>query len=374
MTNKQIISDLGLDQSYWLAKKYAGKLSGLLSLINDLEKLPGYKVSLTGVKGNYEMVRDMPKLSQLDYRRKEQFFEAEKQQQNCKMIYGEFEQWQTVEISHNTGCYKFPFPMNNRLYNVIASMAGEVMMEDKKEVQVLNSILIDSKFLKVLPKAIKFIAKDELRPAMQHICLSFDKGICEVVATDAHRLYLSPKFECSQLEDTKMLISAESAKKLSKIKPEGDTIEIGILTTGEIMVMGCIYPIFDARFPDYKVVIPEYDKSMEFETKAFINNVNKVLPSSNKRTSQVTFHLNGSIALHSEDIDMGLECDANMMYVSKDFPDTDIAFNGKMLVDSLGIFKDKTIKMKSHGHSHHAGIFTNDSDTVLVMPLLLNTR
>ena len=371
MTQKQIISDLGIDQNYWLAKKYAGKLSGLLSLINDLEKLPGYKVSLIGAKGNYEMVRDMPKLSQLDYRRKEQFFEAEKQQQNCKMIYGEFEQWQNVEISHNTGCYKFPFPMNNRIYNVIASMAGEVMMEDKKEVQVLNSILIDSKFLKVLPKAIKFIAKDELRPAMQHVCLSFDKGICEVVATDAHRLYLSPKFECSQLEDTKMLISAESAKKLSKIKPEGDTIEIGILTTGEIMVMGCIYPIFDARFPDYKVVIPEYDKSMEFETKAFINNVNKVLPSSNKRTSQVTFHLNGSIALHSEDIDMGLECDANMMYVSKDFPDTDIAFNGKMLVDSLGIFKDKTIKMKTDGKNYMAGIFTNGLDTVLLMPLML---
>jgi len=52
MTQKQIISDLGFDANYWLAKKYASKLVGLFSLINELEKLDGFKVCLNGVKGN----------------------------------------------------------------------------------------------------------------------------------------------------------------------------------------------------------------------------------------------------------------------------------------------------------------------------------
>lgn len=96
------------------------------------------------------------------------------------------------------------------------------------------------------------------------------------------------------------------------------------------------------------------------------------MPYSNKFTSQVNFHINGSIALHSQDVDFSFECNADMPYISKNIPDTDIAFNGKMLNECLSIFKDSTLKFKTDGKSTQAGIFTNDTDTVLIMPLMLN--
>lgn len=373
MNQKQIISDLGMMPDHWIAKKYAGKLQTLFALINELEKMDGFKVILNGIKGNNELVKELPELKEDNYPSKHSFFEAEKQQAFCKNLYGEFEQWQTVTISHDHGCYKFPFPINNRLYNVIAGMAGETIQETKKEVTVLNTITVDSCIFATMAKAVKFISKDSLRPVMQHICIAFEDYKAEVIATDAHKLYLSPKFEGSEKKRIEMLVSEQTAKILAKIKPDIEITEINILPNDKVMIAGQIFDLFtDNKYVDYRCVMPEYKMAMEFNKDEFVTNVKKVMPYANKSTSQVNFHLNGSIALNACDVDFSFECNADMPYLSKQFPDTDIAFNGKMLVDSLGIFKDKTVKMLTDGNNKRAGIFTNDKDTVLIMPLMMN--
>ena len=372
MTQKQIISDLGFDANYWLAKKYAAKLMGLFSLINDIEKMDGFKVCLNGIKGNLQLVNELPELNPDNYNSRFSFDAAVKQQDFCRYLFGEFENWQHITISHNSGSYSFPFPINNRLYNVIAGMAGVEITETKKEVTVLNTITVDSGIFATMAKAVKFISKDNLRPAMQHICLDFENYVCEVVATDAHRLYLSPKFEGSEKSRVQILINEQTAKILAKIKPDSDLTEISILDNDRLMINGDIYDNSTdwnyMKFPDYRCVMPDYKDAMQFEVKPFIANVKKVYPYSNKITGQVNFHLNGSIAMHTQDVDFSFECDAEMPYIAKTFPDTDIAFNGKLLMESLGIFKEKVIKMKTAGKSTQAGIFTNDIDTVLLMP------
>lgn len=372
MNQKQIIADLGLDANYWIVKKYAAKLIGLFSLIKELEKLDGFNVCLNGIKGNLQLVNELPELNPDNYHSRDAYSRNVTMQQNCKYLYGEFEQWQMVTISHKTGSYSFPFPIGNKLYNVIAGMAGETITETKKEVNVLSTVTVDSGIFATMVKAVKFISKDGLRPAMQHILLDFENYKCEVVATDAHRLYLSPKFEASEKKRAQILISEQTAKILAKNKPQSDITEISILEDDKIMINGEIYATCDARFPDYRCVIPKYKKAMQFEVKPFIENVKKVLPYANKSTEQVNLHLNGSIALHTQDVDWSFECNADMPYVSKQFPDTDIAFNGRFLIECLGIFKEKTVKMLTDGNSSKAGIFTNDKDTVLLMPLMLN--
>jgi len=111
---------------------------------------------------------------------------------------------------------------------------------------------------------------------------------------------------------------------------------------------------------------------MEFNREQMIKNVNKVLPYANKSTNLVSFHLNGQIDLHTQDIDFSFECDATMPYIRKDFKDTDIAFNGKFLNEALSIFKSNTVNMYSEGQATKAAIFTDNTDSVLLMPLMLN--
>lgn len=372
MTQIEIISALQLDSKNYLVKPYAAKLLFLFKLINELEKLDGFKCELIGERGNVELVNELPELVRDNYRNFDQYREAQRQQDNCKNIYGLFEQWQKVFVSHSTGKYCFPFPMNNSLYNVFLGLSGVCVQETKKDAVIVNTIAIDSSILKAFGTAVKFISKDDLRPAMQHVLIDCENYRIEVVSTDAHKLFRSEGKECSQKERVKLLVSEKTAKAISKMKPVNDETEIHILEGDKIMIEGQTFDLFtDANFPDYRVVVPEYENYMEFEKDSFIKNVKQVLPYANKSTGQVNFHLNGSIGLHTEDIDFGFESDRDMPYVSKNFADTDIAFNGDFLVTSLSIFKDKTVKMYHNSKSTHAGIFTNDKDMVLLMPLML---
>jgi hypothetical protein len=373
MNQNEIITALKFDAKYWLAKKYANKLQSLFNLINELEKLDGFKVELKGVKGNVDMVNELPEIKRINYKLDSQYNDAVKQQEYCRNLYGEFEQWQNVVISHKTGCYRLPFPIGNKFYNVIAGMAGEaVEVEDKKDVVILKTITLESKALKELSKAVKFISKDDLRPKLQCVCLAFENYTIEVVATDCHKLFLSPKFGSNVLDRVELLINEKAVKTISKMKHKTDNVDIHILADDKIMIAGEIFDIHPDNFVDYRCVMPEYKTYMEFNRKALIDNVNKVKPYANKSTQQVNFHLNGSIALHSQDVDFSFECNADMPYISKNFPDTDIAFNGNLLNECLATFKDTNVKMLTNGINTQAAIFTNDVDTILLMPLMLN--
>ena len=76
--------------------------------------------------------------------------------------------------------------------------------------------------------------------------------------------------------------------------------------------------------------------------------------------------------LTAQDVDFSLESKAQMNYLKKTCPDTDIAFNGQFLVTAMAAFKEDKIKMFTDGKSTQAAIFTNQKDNVLIMPLMLN--
>jgi len=355
-------------------KAYANKIAAMLKLVQELEKMEGFTVLLSGIKGNLEMVKALPVFEEPEnYSKRYLHDEKVKQQNNCKDIFGEFQQWDEITVSFKGGCYKFPLPVGNSIYNVFSGMAGNEVQETQKEITILETITVDSSILKSIGKAVKFISKDGLRPAMQHVCLTFFNDTCEVVATDAHKLYYSSKLKANKADKMQVLITEAAAKTIAKMKAKKDAIDIHILEGEKVMIEGNVFAICtEHRYPDYPCVIPKYETYMTFEKDKFVSNVKKVIPYANKSTSQVKFHLNGSIALHTEDVDFSFECDADMPYITKDFPDTDIAFNGKFLIETMGIFKDDTVKMYTAGVNTQGAIFTNNIDSVLIMPLMLN--
>lgn len=372
MTQIQIISALNLDKDIYFVKPYAAKLLSLFKLVNELEKLDGFKCELIGQRGNVELVNELPELKAENYRTYGLYSDAKKQQDNCRNIYGLFEQWQKISISHSTGKYCFPFPMNNSLYNVFLGLAGERVQETKKDAVIVNTIAIDSSLLPAFGKAVKFISKDELRPVFQHVLIACENYKCEIVATDCHRLYQSEKKECSQKDRIEIMVSEKSAKEIAKIKCLNDETEILVLADNQIMIEGKIFDTFtDREFANYRAVVPEYEQYMEFDKGKFVTNVKQVLPYANKCTSQVNLHLNGSIAFHTQDVDFSFESNRDMPYITKQFADTDIAFNGKFLLDTCGIFKESNLRLYHDTKSSHAGIFTNGKETVLLMPLMI---
>lgn len=380
MNQAEILTELKFTDISRTAKQFAAKLLSVLNLINQLEKLPGFKVIFNGLKGNVEMVNDLPVIDRKDFKKSDNsedwdaYNKASASQDNLKETYGLLEQWQHVTVKHNSGSFSFPFPAGNKFYAVLAGMAGEaVNKEPVAPVKILDTITVGSQILKSLATATKFISRDDLRPVMMHVCIAIENKKVEVVATDAHQLYKSQSAYASKKKRVEILVSEKDAKAIAAIKPQDDKTDIHILSDNKIMIEGQIFSTFtDRRFVDYRVVVPEYTNYMEFEREDFIKNVKRVLPYSNKSTSQVCLNINGQIFLTAQDVDFSFEGGSKMRYLKKQFKDTEIAFNGKFLIDALNIFKEKNIKMFTDGSPTKAGIFTNDKDTVLIMPLMLN--
>lgn len=372
MNQIQILSALN-NPTFYNAKKYAAKLVTLLNLAKELRQMEGFKPVFSEVCGNVQLVKDMPVLSPLNYYSKGKYNEAVTSQNFCRDIYGEFDFWQVIVLNHNAGSYSFPLPVNTKFYSLFMEFIGiETAVNVAKE-KPLHSVSIPGEVLQTIGKAVKFISKDNLRPALTGVCLKIKDNKLQIAATDCHKLFYSPLLDCNDNDGT-YIIPADAAKKLAKVKTKKDEfVTLNIFDNDKAEFAGVEFSfITDAKFPDYAVVIPEYNTYMQFDRVQFITNLKQVVPYSNRSTNQVKLHLNGSIALHCEDVDFSFEADREMNYTSKNFPDFDIAFNGNFLIDIMNVFKDKEIKMYHNGQSStKAGTFTDGKDNVLCMPLYI---
>lgn len=277
-----------------------------------------------------------------------------------------------IRVTTKTGDYSFAVPVHNDFYIAVCSLLG-ISHVPKEAItgKAIESIAVSSAILKSIGRAAKFVSEDALRPAMQQVCITFENGTAAVAATNAYWLYLSPKFESTyQGERFQVLLGVESAGKVSKIVASGERVAIDILPGDQVSIAGSVFDRFMAHYPQYECVVPEYSQYLSFDRVLFASTVKAVLPCANPSTNMVNFHVNGVINVNACDIDFNYESTREIPYVQKTIPDMDISFNGKMLLKTLANFKDKQLKMYSAGQSQSAAIISNDTESVLLMPIL----
>ena len=94
--------------------------------------------------------------------------------------------------------------------------------------------------------------------------------------------------------------------------------------------------LIDARFPDYKVVIPvDNPYKLTVNKSDFQNALRRVSVFSNKSTNQVALSISGSeLQLAAQDVDFSFEGNERMA-CQYDGEDLQIAFNAKFLIEML---------------------------------------
>ncbi|NBR37273.1 MAG: DNA polymerase III subunit beta [Chitinophagales bacterium] len=212
--------------------------------------------------------------------------------------------------------------------------------------------------LTAINKTIFATSNDDLRPAMTGVFFELDKKGMQCVATDAHRLvrYKRTDVKCPKAD--------------SFIVPRKPFIRYG--TTQ----MSC--RLIDARFPDYKVVIPaENPYRLTVNTADFQSALRRVSIFSNKSTNQVALNISGSeLQMAAQDVDFSFEGNERMkcQYSGEDLL---IAFNAKFLIEMLGAADSEEVDLELSTPTK-AGLLKprdkNDSEELLmlVMPLMLN--
>ena len=136
--------------------------------------------------------------------------------------------------------------------------------------------------------------------------------------------------------------------------------------------------LIDARFPDYKVVIPgDNPYKMVVSRTDFQSALRRVSIFSNESTNQVALSITGSeLQLTAQDVDFSFEGNERMkcQYEGEDMA---IAFNARFLIEMLSATSSDEVKMELSTPTKAGIIKPVEQDDeedllMLVMPLMLN--
>ena len=231
-------------------------------------------------------------------------------------------------------------------------------------------------------KTIFAVSSDDLRPAMTGVFFELDTTGISCVATDAHRLvkYSLNNVSCPQ-KDT-FIVPRKPLNLLKSALPSNDD-ELAIsYNTNHLFVKHggteLVCRLIDARFPDYKVVIPKDNPYVLTVNRSdFQNALRRISVFSNKSTYQVALTISGNeLQLASQDVDFSFEGNERMA-CSYNGEDLAIAFNAKFLVEMLSGADTTEINMELSTATKAGIIKPSEQDEhedllMLVMPLMLN--
>jgi DNA polymerase-3 subunit beta len=137
--------------------------------------------------------------------------------------------------------------------------------------------------------------------------------------------------------------------------------------------------LIDARFPDYRVVIPtDNPYRLTVHKQEFQSALRRVSIFSNKSTSQVALNIQGSdLQITGQDVDFSNE-GSERMGCHYEGEDLQIAFNAKFLIEMLNAADTPEVLLEL-GVSSRAGLVRPTEEPaeeellMLVMPLMLNS-
>ena len=236
--------------------------------------------------------------------------------------------------------------------------------------------------LTAINKTLFAVSSDDLRPAMTGVYFELTKDSVQFVATDAHRLVRYKRTDTKASKTDAFIVPKKPLNLLKSALPDNeDELTISYNSNHLFVNHGStqmICRLIDARFPDYKVVIPADNPYKLIVNKGdFQNALRRVNVFSNKSTNQVALNITGSeLQMAAQDVDFSFEGNERMN-CQYDGEDLQIAFNAKFLIEMLNAADTEDVKMEL-STSTKAGLIkpteqaAGEDLLMLVMPLMLN--
>lgn len=275
-----------------------------------------------------------------------------------------------VEITSDNGKYKV---MGENPDN----FPKEPAADDTTSFSMTASALITA-----INKTLFATSNDDLRPAMTGVFFELDKGFVQFVATDAHRLVRYKRTDVSAPKSDNFIVPRKPLTLLKGAIPVTDEELTLSYNSNHLFVkhgttqMSC--RLIDARFPDYRVVIPSDNPYRLTVNKSdFQSALRRVSIFSNKSTNQVALNISGSeLQLAAQDVDFSFEGNERMK-CQYNGDDLVIAFNAKFLIEMLSAADGEEVNMELSTPTKAGLIKPTDQDEnedllMLVMPLMLN--
>jgi DNA polymerase III subunit beta len=239
-----------------------------------------------------------------------------------------------------------------------------------------------SALVTAINKSLFAVSNDDLRPAMTGVFFELDPKGMTCVATDAHRLVRFKRTDVTCPKADTFIVPKKPLNLLKSALPDNDD-ELKISYNNNHLFVShdgteLVCRLIDARFPDYKVVIPvDNPYKLTVRKHDFQSALRRVSVFSNKSTNQVALSISGSeLQLAAQDVDFSFEGNERMA-CQYDGEDLQIAFNAKFLIEMLNAADTEEVVIELSTPTKAGIIKPSESEKdeellMLVMPLMLN--
>jgi DNA polymerase-3 subunit beta len=275
-----------------------------------------------------------------------------------------------IEITSDNGKYKV---MGENPDN----FPKEPAADDTTSFTMPSSALVTA-----INKTLFAVSNDDLRPAMTGVFFELNKDYLQFVATDAHRLVRYKRTDVSCPKQDSFIVPRKPLNLLKSALPDNDSELTVNYNSNHLFVkhgttqMSC--RLIDARFPDYKVVIPtDNPYKLTLDKSAFQSALRRISVFSNKSTNQVALQITGSeLQLAAQDVDFSFEGNERMQ-CQYDGQDLTIAFNARFLIEMLSAADGAEVRIELSTPTKAGILKPTDLEEgeellMLVMPLMLN--
>ena len=288
------------------------------------------------------------------------------------------EQPLTFNIDKN---YAVEITSDNGKYKVMGENPDNFPKEPSAD-EANSFAMPSSALVTAINKCLFAVSNDDLRPAMTGVFFELSPKGITCVATDAHRLVRFSRLDISCPESDTFIVPKKPLTLLKNVLPTTDEeLHISYNANHLFVKHGgteMVCRLIDARFPDYKVVIPtDNPYKLTVNKNDFQNALRRVSVFSNKSTNQVALTITGSeLQLAAQDVDFSFEGNERMA-CQYDGEDLQIAFNAKFLIEMLSAAETGEVVIELSTPTK-AGIIKptekeeNEELLMLVMPLMLN--
>jgi DNA polymerase-3 subunit beta len=225
-------------------------------------------------------------------------------------------------------------------------------------------------------------SNDDLRIAMTGVFVQVDFNKITFVATDAHKLVRSIYHGISTEHTGSFIVPKKALSLLKGVIPDEGNVTINHSKSNVAFSFDgtkIICRLIDASYPDYNAVIPKENPNSMFVGRGeFLQSLKRIAIYANKTTNQVVLNIDeGSLTISAQDLDFSneateqLTCKYNGSAMS-------IGFNGKFLIDMLGVIDTDEVKMEMSTPTR-AGIVLpaepkeKEDLLMLVMPVMMGS-
>ena len=244
-----------------------------------------------------------------------------------------------------------------------------------QELEAVKTFSVEREsLLETIQRVARAASRDESRPVLTGILVSFSGGKLVMAATDSYRLAVKETELSGAVPELEAIVPSRALQELARIAASGETVEVGVHENQVIFTADSVWLTtrrIDGQFPNYRQLLPEqFEHELTLPRGELLEVVRRAAVMIQRATPLQLRFADGELTVIARTHDVGESQET--MPAGFTGETLEIGFNADFLRDGLESMDGEDVRLKLISPLRPA-VLQGESDdfTYLVMPIRL---